>query len=254
MRILGIIAMVAIITGCVKTMANNDTSIDVMRFHDRRPGASAKELLSDSQFYSLEVEVQYMEGYKPEAQTIHNLRAFLETYLRKPAGITIRQTKIESTGNDALSKEGVLQIEKTKRTSYSTESRMSMYILFTNGSHLDNRILGMAYRNTSAVIFGGSVRNNSNLSGRLTRAELQTAVLLHEVGHMIGLVNIGDEAATRDAVHNHCDNPRCLMYHATETKRLSSILVKGYIPVLDSACIASIKANGGKEGFRPEDQ
>jgi hypothetical protein len=94
------------------------------------------------------------------------------------------------------------------------------------------------------------------LSGKLTRQELETAVLLHETGHLLGLVNKGNMAGLNHVDHDypdHCTNKKCLMYHATETKKLSSILIKGTIPVLDSNCVADLLANGGKNetGFKP---
>ena len=51
----------------------------------------------------------------------------------------------------------------------------------------------MAYHNTSAVVYGKAVRNHSKLAGRLTHQELETAVVLHEMGHLLGLVNKGTE-------------------------------------------------------------
>lgn len=58
--------------------------------HSRSPGASVRDLLSDSAFTVLVVEVDYMPGYRPDAGALDPLREFLENHLHK-ATITIRE-------------------------------------------------------------------------------------------------------------------------------------------------------------------
>ena len=218
-------------------------------FHKRAMGASAHELLSDQVYKSLVVEIDYMKGYKPRQRTLDNLRNFLETYLNKPKGITIVLHEIPSTTSDSLSMIDVAAVETRNRNRFVQQDKTSIYILFTDGVHPGGQILGMAYQNTSAVVYGRAIRKYSSLAGRLTREELETAVLLHEIGHLIGLVNKGTESQSNHvdpSFHDHCTNKKCLMYHSVETKSLSSILLKGYIPVLDSHCIEDLITNGGK--------
>lgn len=236
------------LTTCMKTSLLQDVS--ALDFENRKVGASAKDLLTDQEFKSLTVEIQYMAGYKPQRQTVYNIVAFLKKYLHKPGGINVSYKEVKATGTgDSLSREDIVQIEKTNRTPFISKDNLSIYLLFTNSQHPTEQILGMAYRNTSAVIYGKSIVENSSPSGVLSRAELETAVVLHEIGHILGLVNKGS-ASRSDHVDEdnnyHCSNRLCLMYHATETHDLSLILKKGYIPVLDSNCVHDLVANGGR--------
>lgn len=227
--------------------------VDAKAFHNRNLGASARELLSDEIYKSLAVEIQYMTGYKPKEETVNQLSVFLNQYLNKSKGITILLKEIKRTKTSPLSGDSVLAIEKQNRTEFVKDDKTAIYILFTNSRHVDKRILGTAYRNTSAVIYGKAIRENSNVKGKLTHQELETAVLLHEVGHLLGLINKGSPVGsghTDPDYPDHCNNKNCLMYHATETKKLSSILLKGTIPVLDSNCVADLVANGGKNERR----
>ncbi|MBC7828258.1 MAG: hypothetical protein H7122_10975 [Chitinophagaceae bacterium] len=238
------------LVNCRKTLSVNDRPmIDTEAFHNRNMGVSAAELLDDNIYRFLFVEIQFIAACKPEQATLDYLKSFLETYLNKPKGINIVLNEIPVIKQDALSRDEVLAIEKQKRTRFMNQDTIALYILFTNGVHPGNKILGMAYRNTSAVIYGKAIRKYSSMAGRLTHQELETAVLLHEIGHLLGLVNKGSTPISQhidSTFHDHCNNRKCLMFHSVETKNLSSILLKGNIPVLDSNCIKDLIANGGK--------
>lgn len=74
-------------------------------------------------------------------------------------------------------------------------------------------------------------------------------MLEHEVGHLLGLVDLGSPMQTnhKDVAHgNHCNNSGCLMYYTSETTDILGFLLTGAIPTLDANCIADLKANGGK--------
>lgn len=245
------------LVSCRKELhSTKQEGIDPRAFHSRSIGASASELLDDKTFKFLFVEIQYVQGFKPSAGTIDHLKTFLETYINKPKGIDITMTALPAKVNEALSMEQVSAIEKKYRRRFTKEDTITIYLLFTNGMHPGNKILGMAYHNTSAVVYGKAVRKYSKLAGRLTNQELETAVILHEIGHLLGLVNKGTEltSAHNDAeFHDHCDNKKCLMYHSVETKNLPSILLRGNIPILDANCIRDLVKNGGKNipDYRP---
>ncbi|HKH63517.1 MAG TPA: hypothetical protein VKA49_21920 [Flavitalea sp.] len=245
------------VTSCRKELPlEPKVTFDRDAFHHRAMGSSASELLSDRTYKALDVEIQYVAGFKPQDLTLSHLGSFLETYLNKPGGINIFLKEIPATDRDALSMDEVSAIEKEKRARFVDQDTTAIYILFTNGVHPGNKILGMAYRNTSAVIYGKAIRKYSSMAGRLTHHELETAVLLHEIGHLLGLVNKGSALTSEhndSAFHDHCNNKNCLMFHSVETKSLSSILLKGNIPVLDASCIEDLVANGGKNvpDYRP---
>lgn len=242
---------------CRKTLLIKEVqTFDTEAFHNRAMGASARELLDDRNYKSLTVEIQYMAGSKPEPMTLDYLRKFLQTYLNKPEGIKIVLNELTGMQKRTLSRDEVLSIEKARRTQFVEGDRIAIYVLFTNGTHPGTKILGMAYRNTSAVVYGQAIDQYSTKAGKLTRQELETSVLLHEIGHLLGLVNKGSmpESQHVDPLHtDHCNNKKCLMYHSVETKYLSSILLKGNIPVFDSNCINDLIANGGKNTpeFKP---
>lgn len=237
-------------TACQKNKIlfnNNPDAPD--HLHNRATGASANELLSLNVYKSLKIEIQYMPGYAPDGGAMNHLQSILSTYLNKPSGITIVTKEIPASSSAALTTAQVRTLEEQNRTVFTTGDQIGVYILYTNGHYTENTVLGAAYRNTSMVIFGKNVQDNSGGLGQPSRTKLESTILEHEFGHILGLVDIGSPMQTnhKDAAHgNHCNNSACLMYYTAETTDVLGFLVTGSIPSFDANCIADMRANGGK--------
>lgn len=238
-----------IITGCVKTIANDDGKIIDFSFHEKSYGASAKDLLTDDQFTSLKVEVQYMKGVKPDRAALQNLQQFLYRHLHKPEGIVITTRQIEASGKPALNRREVNSIRKENRTAYSTNNQLAVHILYTDGDYSTPNVFGEAYRNTSIVLFGKAIQDNSGKISKPNRTTLETTLLLHEFGHLLGLMNKGSAMYTdhKDATsESHCHNKKCLMYYGVDVEDRFGPLIKREVPELDEDCLFDLVANGGK--------
>jgi len=217
--------------------------------HNRPVGAAAYEMLSDAAYKSIKIEIQYMTGYAPDAAALSHLQNVLNTYVNKPSGITIVTKEISASPSQTLTIDQVRNIEEQNRTVFTVSDQLGVYMLFTNGYFTDNNVLGAAYRNTSVVVFGKNVYDNSGGFGQVSRTKLEATVTEHEFGHMLGLVDIGSPMQTnhKDAVHgSHCNNSNCLMYYASDTRDILGFLLTGNIPSFDANCIDDIRANGGK--------
>lgn len=238
------------VAGCRKTISpysNNPNDTDY--FYNRPVGASANEILSDSKFKSIKIEIQYMAGFEPNGLSITHLQNLLSTLIKKPAGINIVTKEIPSSASTQLSISQILEIENNNRTVFTIGDQFAVYILFTNGIFNDNNVLGAAYRNSSMVIFGKNIKDNSGNLGQPSRVKLESTVLEHEFGHVLGLVDVGSTMQTnhKDAAYgNHCNNSNCLMYYSADTKDILGFLITGNTPAFDSNCLADLRANGGK--------
>lgn len=209
-------------------------------------GKSANDLLSAKNYTTINIEVQYMPGYALDPLTIDSVTIYLNRICNKPGGIAITQSQI-TAGADTLTLDKVAAIEKQNRTAYTAGKTISLYILVTNGYDTSVSILGFSFRNTSICLFGKDIADHSGGFGELSRAALETSVLEHELGHILGLVNLGTPmvAAHQDVAHgNHCSNTNCLMYYAIEFH--VGIGMYATIPTLDSYCLNDLHANGGK--------
>ena len=243
-----LLTLLILILGCSKNeVSDNPANPDA--FNNRAVGSSANELLSSNTYKSLKVEVQFMSGFEPDAQAIIHLQNFLTGFVNKPNGLTIVTKEIAANANTTLKVEDIINIEKANRTAFSTANEIAIYILYTNGVYSENNVLGVAYRNTSATLFGKKIRDNSGGLGQASRTKLEATVLGHEVAHLLGLVDIGTVMQTphKDLTHgSHCNNQDCLMYYASETTDVLGFLLTGNIPSLDVNCMADLRGNGGK--------
>jgi hypothetical protein len=219
----------------------------------RATGVSANDFLSDTKYQSLVVEINYVEGLNPNPQSIVNLQQFLQSRLNKSGGISIIQRQINIQSGSPFSLTEISDIENNFRTEYNETGILKLHVLFLNGSYTmdtpTGRVLGVAYRNTSCVIFESSLQELSNAINEPNRVDLETTVLCHEVCHLLGLVNLGTPMQNNhlDTEHDkHCTNPDCLMYWEIENSGVVDMMVGGNIPQLDTNCILDLQNNGGK--------
>jgi hypothetical protein len=217
-------------------------------YDNQQLGNSANDLLGDTRFTTVVVQVQYMTGYKLEQDAIDHVTAFLSMLCKKPGGITITQTQIGATG-DTLDPTKVAMLEKQHRTAYTSGTTIALYILVTDGVDTSKNTLGFAYRNTSLCLFGKTIANNSGGFGKPTRIALESNVLAHEIGHILGLINVGSPMVVNheDPDHSkHCNNPLCIMYYSIELNGGGVISDPGRILELDYNCRNDLRANGGR--------
>ena len=246
---LQLVLFISLFIGCSKKNSDYLNNPGASDLHNKPVGASANDLLSASKYNSVKIEVQYMSGYQPDAAALNHLQTMLSTLVNKPSGISIVTKEIPAAGSATLSVDDVAQIERNNRTAFTAGNQLALYILYTNGNYTDNNVLGVAYKNTSVVLFGKKIADNSGGIGQASRTKLVATVAEHEIGHLLGLVDIGSPMQTnhKDAAHgDHCNNSNCLMYYASETSDILGFLITGNIPSLDASCLADLHANGGQ--------
>lgn len=103
----------------------------------------------------------------------------------------------------------------------------------------------MSYTASSFCVFAETIRTAAKGPAKPI---VEGAVLVHEVGHNLGLVNIGAAmvAPHEDASHPaHDANTSCVMHYAIATDLVTA--VTGSLPDrFDAECIADLQAAGGK--------
>ena len=226
-----------------------DTSLN-----KKNVGDSANDFLSSSSFEKLVLEIMYVGELNPTSTTLDNFQEFLEARLNKPQGIEIVLRQIENVGKEVYSIHDIRNIEDTHRRKFNEQGTIAVSGIFIDGEYDQNTdngsVLGVAYRNTSFVIFEQTIREFSNQPLAPSLTTLESVVINHEVGHLLGLVNAGTTMQTnhQDIAHGrHCTNENCLMFWTAETgEGLLNMLTGGSIPPLDSFCISDLRANGGK--------
>lgn len=217
-------------------------------------GVSSHDLLSDDTFKSMVIEVAYVQGYEPSAVAINNFVAFLTERVNKPLGINVVKKSIASPGKSTFTNQEIVAIEDANRTEYNSSNQIAVWAFFVDGASSSNTstsyILGTAYRNTSFVIFEKTIQGLSSSPFQPSRSLLETTVIEHEFGHILGLVNLGAKMQINheDTAHpKHCNAQSCLMYWDSESgNNIGNMVSGGTVPKLDAQCLADLKANGGK--------
>ncbi len=220
---------------------------------NRQPlGSSANDLLSDTNFNSITIEMVAVQGFEPTLTAVNAFREFLEERIFKPDGIIINQRTVSSSNNAPFTIEEIAEIENNERTLFNEADNITVYVYFADGSKEDDAdqqvTLGSAYLNTSMVIYEGTLRILSSRPRAPLLSTIETATLNHEFAHLMGLVNIGTPLQTEHEdpeSSGHCNVSSCLMEAAIEFG--SGMMTMGdAIPELDAQCIADLQANGGR--------
>ena len=79
-----LIAVIILFAQCSKKDSTPNSSNNL---NAKSVGVSAKEFLSAGTYTSINVQLQYMPGFAPDAKALTNLTTLLNTLVNKPAGI-----------------------------------------------------------------------------------------------------------------------------------------------------------------------
>ena len=241
------------ITSCSSDSDTTNTNpVDPKAGNQRPLGASANDFLSDIAYNSITLEIGYIDGYRPTQSTINNLLQMLSNRTKKPDGISIIETPVPATNVGTLSIDEVRQIEDDNRTIFNEDDDLAVWVFFAdNNSNEDSgntAKLGTAYRNTSCVIYEKTIQDITQQFTGPSRATMEATTMLHEFGHLFGLVDLGTEMVDdhEDTENSgHCTEEDCLMYFQT-VANISSMVDLNSIPDFGEFCLADLRANGGK--------
>ena len=206
-------------------------------------GTSARDFLTASPYNALSIEISYMPGYEPSSTVVSHLKNFLNTYLHKPGGISVSTKQISATGKAVYSIKEVAELERKVRSIFTHGTTLAAHVMVIDADYDQAQVLGTSYWNTSICLFGKTFYKYSGGTGQVSRENLYAALLEHEFGHLLGLVDQGSPMQTQHKENGaHCINASCLMHYQLETGGSSS----GNIATFDADCLADLRANGGK--------
>lgn len=224
-------------------------------------GDSAEDLLTNTDFDNIRIQIAYVEGFRPTDEALANLRNFLLQRTFKD-NVSFEFLALPSPDEESLTLQEIAVLENENRTLYNDGRTLAVYIYFADapadGDDLDGGTftLGAVYRNTSMVIHERTLRSISARSLLISTADVETATLNHEFGHLFGLVALSTPEVNPHEdpeAANHCNIDGCLMqakleFGASAKEVLESRAAKGAaaVPVLDAECLRDLQAMGGR--------
>lgn len=256
-KIIAALTIICLITvSCSQQDSPNEATVggNLVSNNKKATGSSSYDLLAEDTYKSMVVEVVYVQGYEPSTAAINNFVSFLNERVNKSQGISVVKRAIASSGKATFTNNEIIAIEDANRTKYNTSNQIAVWAFFVDGESASNTstglVLGTAYRNTSFVIYEKTIQSLSDSPLKPSRILLETTVITHEFGHILGLTNLGAKLQSNheDTAHaKHCNVESCLMYYSAESgSGIANMVSGGTAPKLDAQCLADLKANGGK--------
>lgn len=192
---------------------------------DRGPLGSACRAYLRGDVPGLAVEVLEQSGAELRTEAVDHLVTTLGEVLDKPAGIDLVGPRRVPGGERTWSLQQVRDLLVEHRVEYSNEDRMVMAILAVAGDFERDGVLGVALSATEVVLFPDEISDlGTSLLG--DGAPIERAVLVHEAGHLLCLVNatyessIDHEDPERPGHSRHRDS---VMYWAVSNDAVSQV-------------------------------
>ncbi len=228
------------------TVDNTDTN-----YHRQSVGSAAEDILSDGRFKAVTVTILAHPNFAPSARAVTALKQFLLDHTNKPEGISVEIILLNAAPQAIYTSADVRAIEDEHRTQFNDDDgHLQLALFYLNGNYETENVLGIAYRNTSMAIFAKRIHQVSGGLGQPSRWLVESSVNHHELGHLMGLVNLGSPMQNQhqdEANGQHCIQSSCLMHFSIETGDfLQNLVGASNPPPFDKDCLDDIAANGGK--------
>jgi len=185
---------------------------------------------------SLLVEVRSQAGAGPRSGAVDRIASVLRQVSGKPVSV-VSGSSVPGEGRAWTADE--LRGLADAGTAQSPE-RAVLRLLFLHGGFAESeRAMGVAVRGDVAAVF--ATRVDEATGAFADPATVEDAVAMHEVGHLLGLVDLVLDTGRDDPENpGHSTNRGSVMYHAVESTLLGSILQGGPPRDFDEADLADL--------------
>lgn len=186
-------------------------------------GSYGPRYLRPSESESVLLQLVVQEGAAPRPAVPDRLRQVLGSLSGKPVAVA---TAGVAGGPRSWTSDEIRALADGSAPAQSRD-RAVLTLLFLRGGFAENeRAVGVAVRGDVAAVFAEGVTEAAGVFG--DRSAVEDAVALHEVGHLLGLVDLVVDTGRSDPEHpGHSPNRGSVMYYAVESTLLGSVLAGG---------------------------
>ncbi|MFZ6004743.1 MAG: hypothetical protein ACOYXM_12530 [Actinomycetota bacterium] len=206
-------------------------------------GGVAEALLQPGRGDRIVLEVRAQEGAEPAGATIDRIVDELTAASGKD--VVVDGPDRIGGGADEWAQSEVIAAARSAAQAESGRVQVVLRLLFLRGSYEGNgSVLGVAVAGDVAAVFSDQVESAAGLL--VSPAVVEDAVSMHEIGHLLGLVDLVLGTGRGDPEHpGHSRNDRSVMYWQVESDLITQLL-DGGIPrefdADDRAELAQIRA------------
>jgi hypothetical protein len=188
---------------------------------DSPPGFFAGVLLAAGPATSLVLDVRVGAGASPSRDAIDAMAQILQAQSGKPVTIG-GPSSLRGVGGGTHSADEIRSLADSQGTP-NRDGVAVVHVFYLAGQFEKDGVLGVSVRGDTLAIFTDTM--DSATSPFVTRARLERAVATHELGHLLGLVDLYLDDNRDDAQHpGHSTNRASVMYWAVETSLVGQVL------------------------------
>lgn len=210
-----------------------------------------KKILRDNACTQWIIEIDHVSGQAPDPEALELLKTRMNSLVHKDS-ITITISDRNLQGQDTWTEAELRNLESETRDHQTGGSTITTHVLYVDGELAGKpTVVGFAAGSRYVVIFKENIRDaTSDILVRTTASQFEQSVLVHEFGHIIGLVNNGIPMQTdhEDDDHpGHSDNQNSVMWWQIERTSALDLFGDGATPTrFDANDRADVCAAGGK--------
>ena len=174
------------------------------------------------------VEIDVQDGARAGQDAVDHLVATIRRYVDKPEGVQLSGGNSFASDRREWSRDDLRAVAEANRQHYSDDRTVVLYLLYVRGGFYrdgeQTQAIGVAYNSSEIALFPDRWSGIGALVG--TDRNIERAVLVHEFGHALGLVNLTYQSAIEheDPDHpGHSSNRRSVMYYAVETTLVGQV-------------------------------
>lgn len=218
------------------------------------PGQFAADLLRGTHFTSIRIEVDHPVSRPPDPGALALLEQRFAQRCDKPGGVVavVDDAIPDDDFPDVSTVDDLDDLVATWRDEWPDVGTgvQAIYVLYVKGlSDLGGgaeEVVGLSWHGGTMAVFTDVVDDDT--SAFVTAAEVEGSVLVHEGGHLLGLVNAGVPMVVghEDPDHEaHDADEDCVMYWLLQVPVVAPNLGDPDFAVFDARCAEDVEAFGG---------
>lgn len=199
-------------------------------------GAYAGFYLRDQQSTRLVIDIRSQAGAEPSSRTVDHVQAVLSQVSGKEVRVGGAAL---SGGAREWSADDIRALADSAGPAQSRDPAVVRLLYLRGGFAGDDTVLGVAVRSDVAAIFADRIDEAAGPVGN--RSRIEDAITIHEIGHLLGLVDLVLDRGRADPDHpGHSPNRNSVMYYAVESTLVGSILSGGPPTEFDAEDLADL--------------